>query len=127
MKRTKTLHNYKPLLQCKIKLKKSLINREKNNNEALIPRNITAVQQLAETFGSLDEVLELFDDMLARMMWAYSGREQPNYFLTGDYDFINQLKRAVKTDLLGQKAQHVVYNQLPEVWAEKTTSGSQSN
>lgn len=67
-----------------------------NKNEE---RNITAIQQLAETFGNLDEMLEVFDDLLARMMWAYSGREQPNHFLTGDYDFINQLKRAVKTDL----------------------------
>lgn len=74
---------------------KSPVNGENKNEE----RNITAIQQLAETFGSLDEMLELFEDLQERIMWAYTGREQPNHFLTGDYDFIRQLKRAMKTDL----------------------------
>ena len=43
-------------------------------------RNITAVQQLAETFGSLDEVLKLFDDILHRMTWAYAGVPRHYFF-----------------------------------------------
>ncbi|EAY27242.1 hypothetical protein [Microscilla marina] len=64
-----------------------------------IKNNPSAVQQFAETFGSMDELLELFDHLLARITSAYSGSAQENYHLVGDYDFIYQLKQALKADL----------------------------
>ncbi|WP_299452954.1 hypothetical protein [uncultured Microscilla sp.] len=72
--------------------------------------NSSAIQQLAETFGSMDELLELFDNILARITSAYVGSAQENYNLVGDYDFINQLKQALKTDL---KNAGLPYAQVP--------------
>lgn len=68
---------------------------DNNNNE---PQK-NAVQTLAETFGSLDEMNELFDDILGRMMWAYTGCAQSTRDLVGDYDFIYALRKALKADL----------------------------
>ncbi|EAY28778.1 hypothetical protein [Microscilla marina] len=61
--------------------------------------NTTAIQQVIETFGSEAELLELFDNLLHRMTLAYAGNPQPNYFLVGDYDFLHQLRQAIKQDL----------------------------
>lgn len=63
--------------------------------------NSSAVQQFAETFGSLDELLELFDNLLHRVTLAYTGSPQPKNLLVGDYDFIHQLRQAIKQDLKG--------------------------
>lgn len=68
--------------------------KEQKNN------NITAVQQLAETFGSLDELIKQFDDMLYRLTWAYTGSSQEQGFLAQDYEFTEKLKEAIKTDML---------------------------
>lgn len=68
--------------------------------------NITAVQQLAETFGSLDEVIKQFDDMLYRLTWAYTGSSQAHCFIAQDYEFTKKLKEAVKTDMLGVQPEY---------------------
>lgn len=68
--------------------------------------NSSAIQQFVETFGSVDELMELFDNLLTRIVFAYSGSAQPNYNLVGDYDFIQQLKQALKADLGTQCLQY---------------------
>lgn len=62
-------------------------------------QNKSALQQLAETFGSLEEMQDLFDNILSRMTWAYAGNAQAVDDLVGDYDFIYQIKKALKKDL----------------------------
>ncbi|WP_299452090.1 hypothetical protein [uncultured Microscilla sp.] len=71
----------------------------------------TAIQQVIETFGSEAELLEMFDNLLHRMMLAYNGSPQPNYFLVGDYDFLHQLKQAIKQDLQNARLH---YKALPQ-------------
>lgn len=61
-------------------------------------QSASAVQQFVETFDSLDELFDLFDGVLGRVVWAYTGRTQATHDLVGDYDFINQLKQALKAD-----------------------------
>lgn len=62
-------------------------------------QSVSAVQQFAETFDNLDELFDLFDGVLGRVVCAYTGYAQATHDLTGDYDFINQLKQALKADL----------------------------
>ena len=62
---------------------------------------VSALAQFAQTFGSLDELIELFDNLLSRITSAYSGSTQSTHDLAGDYDFVHQLKQAIKADLKG--------------------------
>jgi hypothetical protein len=60
----------------------------------------SALLQLARTFGSNDELLELFDDLMHRFVLAYANvAPEELHLLVGDYDFLHQLKQAVKQDL----------------------------
>lgn len=70
---------------------------KKTNDATNYP--MQAVKQLADTFGSPEELLELFDGILSRITLSYSGNAQSSHDLVGDYDFINELKHAFKTDL----------------------------
>ncbi|EAY28846.1 hypothetical protein [Microscilla marina] len=94
----------------------------KNNPNNHSNCEASALQQLAETFGSLDEMKDLFDGILSRMMWAYQGSAQANYQLVGDYDFIYQLKQALTQDLkkLALKNPAPTYAQTP--YYSKVTS-----
>ena len=76
---------------------------ENTNPPAKICQSKTAIQILAQTFGNDAELLELFDDLINRIIQAYSGAEQEISFLAGDCDFLHQLKKAVKIDLSTSK------------------------
>lgn len=67
-------------------------NYPNNNNSAL--------HQLAHTFGNNDELLALFDELMHRLVLAYAHvAPEKLHLLIGDYDFLYQLKQAVKQDL----------------------------
>jgi hypothetical protein len=73
-------------------------NQNNSNNQQ--PQK-SAIQAFAETFGSLREMSDLFDEVLVRLMWAYTGQAQTTYNLVGDYDFIHAIRKAIKADLKG--------------------------
>ena len=76
---------------------------EKTNQEETLCQSKTSITALAQTFGNDTELLELFDDMINRIIQAYSGTTQELSFLAGDCDFLHQLKKAIKTELLHNK------------------------
>ena len=76
------------------------MQNETNTESQKTPcQNKTAIAQLAKTFGNDVELFDLFDDLINRIIQAYSGVEQELSFLAGDCDFLHQLKKAVKADL----------------------------
>lgn len=76
------------------------MQNETNTESQKIPyQNKTALTQLAQTFGSKTEMLELFDDLINRIIWAYSGTAQELHNLRGDCDFLHQLKKALQEDI----------------------------
>lgn len=78
-----------------------LITMSNTTDNAQAMPKASAIEQFASTFGSLDELLELFDNLLNRINSAYSGASQYSHDLVGDYDFVHQLKQAIKADLMG--------------------------
>lgn len=63
------------------------------------PHANAAIRQLIDTFGSETEFLEQFDNLLHRLTLAYGGSAQPMHCLVGDYDFIHQLKQAIRLNM----------------------------
>lgn len=78
-------------------------NQENKTQQETTCQNKTAIELLALTFGSDAELLELFDDLINRIIQAYAGTSQELSFLVGDCDFLHQLKKAIKNDLLNTK------------------------
>jgi hypothetical protein len=76
-------------------------NQNTPNNSNNQKAQKSAIQAFAETFGSLREMSDLFDEVLVRLMWAYTGQAQTTYNLVGDYDFIHAIRKAIKADLKG--------------------------
>ena len=74
-------------------------NQSNENQQGTPCQNKTAIAQLALTFGSKAEMLELFDDLINRIIWAYSGTAQELHNLRGDCDFLHQLKKALREDI----------------------------
>ncbi|EAY28777.1 hypothetical protein [Microscilla marina] len=59
----------------------------------------TAIQQLAENFASLDQVMQRLDALLHRLTWAYVGKPPKYAFMVYDIDLVKRLKAAIYKDL----------------------------
>lgn len=66
---------------------------ENTNPPVKVCQSNTAIQVLAQTFGNDAELLELFDDLINRIIQAYSGAEQEISFLAGDCIFYTNSKK----------------------------------